>query len=154
MGRKKKDKGNLQTPRTRKQQMDVRHEFSATEITALGDELAKQTEHAVSLTDEAKRVSANYKTQIREANGMCTILAGKITRGYEMRTVDVTVSFHTPANGKKQVVIDATGEVHGTYDMTADEMQELLPLSEADDKTSTTIDDVLGDKPTDRKDGE
>jgi hypothetical protein len=108
----------------------VRYDFSEAEMLRMGRDLARATERIASLEAEKNDIVTAIKARITAATSEAAGLSLALNKGYEMRNVDCTVSFHVPGNGKKTTARVDTGEVIRVEAMDADEMQEQLPLSE------------------------
>lgn len=86
--------------------------------------------------DDAKRISAEFKAKLATIQAELSVLANKISSGYEHRNVECTVHFATPKPNKKRIVRNDTQEEVCIEDMTQDEMQRELINEEETEPTT------------------
>lgn len=96
----------------------LRYDFSAVEIHDLSLQLAKKNKEVVSLEEEKKAITSQFKSKIDEATASVNVLSEKVASGFEYREVDCDIIFHKPQQGKKTVVRRDNGKTTSVETMT------------------------------------
>lgn len=100
--------------------------FTAEEMKQIGIDLALANQRLERTEDLKKQAMSNYKSEIDCCNAEIKKLAQKLARGAEERTVDCDVIYHTPEAGKKTIRRCDNGEILNVFDMSEDELQDLI----------------------------
>lgn len=106
----------------------VSYAFTPAELLELGAELARESQIIDDLHQEQKKLAAQFKFAVSDAEGRRWKLARKINEKSEMRDAECVVRLHTPVVGKKSLVRLDTGEIVREEKMTPAEMQDQLPF--------------------------
>lgn len=109
---------------------NCRYKFNDPELLAIGKELVEHNAELTALELDKKRVMGDFTARITAKESHVSIAANKIQSGYEWRDLPCTIHFHSPKAGKKTTLRDDTGELVATEDMTPEELQQDLPMSE------------------------
>lgn len=102
-------------------------ELTPEEVKDYSSELARVTSEQERLEDEKRSVTSGYTDKINRCVLDMRTLARKISTGQEMREVDCAWKFDFKTATAKLSRSD-TGEVVETRAMTAEELQEKLPM--------------------------
>jgi uncharacterized FAD-dependent dehydrogenase len=108
----------------------VRYDFTAAELKDLGGKLAHAAQGVFDLQREKASVVANFGASLKAANDTVQDLVLKITNRCEERMAECIVRLDSPRPGQKEFVRVDTGEVVRVAAMTADDLQQRLPLGE------------------------
>ncbi len=100
--------------------------FTTEEKLQIGNDLATAQQKQTNLKQQMKESAAQYKAGIEAEQTQIDNLAQKIRLGYEYRSIECEIKYHTPAEGKKTVVRLDTGELESVAPMTSDELQDLF----------------------------
>jgi hypothetical protein len=113
----------------KKSKRNLRCKFTNDELLVIGKELAEHNGSLAALENDKARVVSDFAAKIKGAEAHISIMANKISTGYEFRDVPVTITMHTPVVGRKTIKRDDTSEQVSIEDMTPDELQpELVEL--------------------------
>jgi len=111
-----------------KEVLFLRVEFTPEEIKNFSSDLARKTAELSQAEEDKKAAVAQFADQLASAKATVSRLARNINSGYEMRNVDCEVTLHSPKKGLARIIRLDTGEEVNVRPMTADELQEKLPL--------------------------
>lgn len=90
--------------------LTLQHNFNQDEIVGISKELALANQELDALERQKSSVMSDYKARIDYQKSSIGVLSGKINNGFEMRTTDCTVEYHTPKDHKKTITRLDTGE--------------------------------------------
>jgi hypothetical protein len=107
--------------------------FTDEEITAAARDLARSTQKRASIEQRKKEVDAALKGEIEAEISVIGRLSTYINTGYEYRDVECRVELDTPVAGKKRIVRLDTEEEVKIIQMTDDDKQMALDLSDKAD---------------------
>ena len=111
-----------------------RHPLTIDQIVEAGKELAETQREACQLEDDFKSVRDEWKARISAMEARMTTVAGRISRGYDMKDTECTVVMDTPVPGFKTCLRDDTGEKVWVRDMTESDKQLTLKLEEQEEE--------------------
>jgi hypothetical protein len=89
-------------------------------------EMAKQSMEKTLIIDEIE----NSKSKLSGLYDDVISISKKMKQGFEERSIPCEVKFNTPHNGKKSTIRTDTGETVAVENMTAEEFQEELELTD------------------------
>lgn len=115
----------MRQPKTKKH---LRCPLTDAEIIAASRRLADLIAQTAQLKDDKKRVAKDFDSRVATITGEANIEHAKVLNGFECRDVDCSVMFDFPRRGMKRITRDDTGEEVEVSRMTADELQDELPL--------------------------
>lgn len=111
--------------------VEVKHEFTAEELKAIGSESARAYQLIQEKELAIKAASSVAKSAIKDLESKLGELMNKQTNGYEMRTVDALVEYRRKA-GKKRILWNTPGKAGHKTLIREEAMTELdyerLPL--------------------------
>lgn len=120
----------------------LRYDFSEDEMRERSKKLALAVQTQVQAQEEQKAAQAQFKERIESCVSQIGRLSRDINMGWEMRTIDCRVDFHTPVVGTKRITRLDTGELVREIAMLTSELQEnLFPKD-----SSENIDSFFGSK--------
>ena len=120
----KKTEKKIETKKTKRW---LRCDLTNEEKLAAGKTQADKAIEMISLENDAKRISAEFKAKIAAVEADLQVLANKISSGYEHRNVPCTEYLGDPDPEKKTVIREDTGEQIAIEDLTeAERQRELL----------------------------
>ena len=93
------------------------------------DELLEMAKKSMETTLQIDEIE-NSKTKLSGLYDDVVTISKKMKAGYEDRQIACEVKFNTPHNGKKSTVRNDTGETVSVENMTAEEFQEELELTD------------------------
>jgi hypothetical protein len=93
------------------------------------DELLEMAKKSMETTLQIDEIE-NSKTKLNGLYDDVISISKKMKAGYEDRQIPCEVKFNTPHNGKKSTVRNDTGETVSVENMTAEEFQEELELTD------------------------
>jgi hypothetical protein len=126
----------------KKTEMQLRVEFTHPEIVNLARRQAEAYGELSRAEEEKKAVTSQLKAKCDGLASKISELAGKITAGFEYRTVPCEIRFDDPKAGLKSTYRLDTGEVVNVDPMTLTERQAELPLTEGPKGGSITLADL------------
>ncbi len=130
----------------------LRYDFSKPELEEISKKLAQSISRQARANEEQKAAQAQFKQRIEAETATIQSLSSNIHMGWEMRTIDCVVEFHTPVVGTKRMTRLDTGEIVREWAMRNDELQE--HLFEDPNAVVTTVEqaaDVLDKKAAKKK---
>lgn len=116
---------------TKKLKRWLRCDLTDEEKLAAGKTQADKAIEKITLENDAKRISADFKARISAVDAELQVLANKISSGYEHRNVTCTAYIGDPEPDKKRIVRDDTGEHIAIEELTESELQRELINSDS-----------------------
>lgn len=104
----------------------LRYDFTEEEIRDRAKQLALAVQTQTQVQEEQKVAQAQFKERVEAQVSLIGRLSRSINMGYEMRTIDCRIDFHTPVQGTKRLTRLDTGEFVRDEAMSPHEMQEQL----------------------------
>jgi hypothetical protein len=104
----------------------VRHTFSDAEVLELSRSMARTQQELAGVEDEAKEVKKQFEAQLQQKRSEINRLSHLINNGYEYRTCDCELRYHSPEQGMKTLIRLDTGEEVKCTKMDPREMQDVL----------------------------
>lgn len=104
----------------------LRYEFSEEEIRERSKKLALSVQSQTQAQEEQKAAVSQFKERIESCVSQIGRLSREINSGWEMRTIECAVQFHSPNVGMKTIVRLDTGEIVNVTSMHPSELQENL----------------------------
>ena len=104
----------------------LRYDFTEDELREKSKNLALAVQNKTQAQEEQKAAASQFKELIENADAKIGKLSRDINMGWEMRTVDCAVLFHTPVQGTKRIMRLDTNKIVRDQAMLAAEMQENL----------------------------
>lgn len=104
----------------------LRYDFTEEEIRDKAKQLALAIQTQTQAQEEQKVAQAQFKERIEAQVSVIGRLSRSINMGWEMRTIDCRIEFHTPVQGTKRLTRIDTGEFVRDEAMSPHEMQEQL----------------------------
>lgn len=126
----------------KKTEMQLRVEFNDRELVNLARRQAEACGELSRAEEEKKAVTSQLKAKCDGLSSKISELAGKITAGFEYRTVPCEIRFDDPKAGLKSTYRLDTGEVVNVDPMSLDERQADLPLTDAPKGEVVTLKDL------------
>jgi len=120
-------------PRTVKIKQKLKVDLTDAEMKGMSNELVDEINTSREVEAEKKAVVSTYKSKLDSCTARIGELTNTLRNGYEFRDVECELQYHEPAVGLKRVIRLDTLEVVDQKDMTDDECQEVLPLSEEEE---------------------
>lgn len=124
----------------------LRYEFTEDEVRERSKKLALAVQTQVQAQEEQKAAVAQFKDRIESCVSQIGRLSRDINMGWEMRTVDCRVEYHTPVMGTKRVSRIDTGEFVRDTAMLIAEMQDNLFPADFPADSATNIETFFGPK--------
>jgi len=118
-------------PRTSKARESCRHPLTTDQMVEAGKDLAASQIELRQLDDDFKSVRDEWKSRISAVEARVTQQTGRISRGYDIKDTECTVTFETPEPNLKTCTRDDTGERVWVREMTDTDRQLVLDLTEA-----------------------
>jgi hypothetical protein len=114
----------------------IRYKFSADEIRALGESLARESQSVIDLKAQKATSVAGYQSQIKAASGQVAEFTAKINNGYEVREVECMWDLDNPRPGIKSLLrCDDPSQVIRMEAMTLEEQQQTFKFEEGEGET-------------------
>src|ERR1700744_5446310 len=104
----------------------LRYDFTEDELREKSKNLALAVQNKTQAQEGQKAAASQFKELIENADAKIGKLSRDINMGWEMRTVDCAVLFHTPVQGTKRIMRLDTNKIVRDQAMLAAEMQENL----------------------------
>ena len=123
-------KKELPIPRTEKTRESCRHPLTTEQMVEAGKDLATSQIELRQLDDDFKNVRDEWKSRISAVEARVTQQTGRISRGYDMKETECTVTFDTPEPNLKTCTRDDTGERVWVKPMTDNDRQLVFDLEE------------------------
>ena len=117
-------------PRTAKARESCRHPLSTDQMVEAGKDLAASQIELRQLDDDFKSVRDEWKSRISAVEARVTQQTGRISRGYDIKDTECTVTFEAPDPNLKTCTRDDTGERVWVREMTDMDRQLVLDLTE------------------------
>jgi len=115
--------------RTSKSRESCRHPLSTDQMVEAGKDLAASQIELRQLDDDFKSVRDEWKSRISAVEARVTAQTGRISRGYDIKDTECTVTFETPELNLKTCTRDDTGERVWVREMTDADRQLVLDLT-------------------------
>ena len=115
---------------TAKTEKHLRCIFTEAELLVQGKKLAELNNELVSIENDKKRVTDDFKAKASAVEADISITSNNIRSGYEYRKVPCTIRFEDPSEGLKTTYRDDTGEQVSCEALTPEEKQRKLILLE------------------------
>lgn len=116
---------------------NLRYLFTDEEKLGLSLELAKVNQEMESIEEEKKEAMADYRNRLLTKQGRCSVLAQKVTTGFEFRNIECEVEYHVPKRNQKTFVRKDTGEMF--IDLMTDEDMTLFNQYERQHKDDVPV---------------
>lgn len=116
--------------RTAKWRESCRHPLTTEQMVEAGKELACSQIESRQLEDDFKSVRDEWKSRISAVEARLTQQTGRISRGYDIRDTECTITFDQPDPGLKTCTRNDTGERVWVKEMTESDKQLDLPLDD------------------------
>ena len=116
--------------RTAKGRESCRHPLTTDQMVEAGKELAASQIELRQLDDDFKSVRDEWKSRISAVEARLTAQTGRISRGYDIKETECTITFDTPDPGLKTCARNDTGERVWVREMTDADKQLVLDLDD------------------------
>ena len=121
-------------PRTKESTEYIRQEFTPDERLKMGAELAQCHNRIADIEDEEAVVKSQIKERKTQVEQTISSLSRKLAAGFDMINVKCKLVYDQPQVNEVSYVRIDTGAVVKVRAMNSDEMQEELPLTDAEGK--------------------
>lgn len=108
----------------------LKYLFTETELKDKSTSLAQECRNLEEVENDKKQVMSDFKSKIDGHQASISKLSNHINNGYEYRQISCEVKMDTPIQGQKTIIRKDTGEIVKIEEMTQQEMQMELELTE------------------------
>jgi len=115
--------------RTAKSRESCRHPLSTDQMVEAGKDLAASQIELRQLDDDFKSVRDEWKSRISAVEARVTQQTGRISRGYDIKDTECTVTYECPESNLKTCTRDDTGERVWVREMSDMDRQLVLDLT-------------------------
>lgn len=114
--------------KTAKTKEFLKYQFTHDELHQKGSDLARINSELISIENEKKAVTAEFKAKQDGKQAEIEVISNHINNGYEHRYIECEVRFNDPNTGMKTIYRKDNGELVRKESMTEEEMQYELEL--------------------------
>lgn len=127
------------------EKVEVEVDLTRDELLALGDQAGRLDEEISGIEERAKSAAAEYKATLQAKEAEAGVVASKLRRKREMRSMECRVVFHAGI-GKKALRRMDTGDLVATREMLESDYQRVLPMGDRalDECTPLPVEGALG----------